>query len=762
MERITLPQLRSRTSPGTLAALHAGTRHRTGYTSLDSMARQPPTGDTTNAAKPPRAAQAKLRQIVVEAVFRRKRIVALTVLLVLLATAALILLLPKQYKAEAKLMVQNVRAATPLSATAPEHVNTQDDVSPSEINSEVDLLGSSMVARRSLGAPSAGVQNRRTEEQIKELKHRFSVDAVHGTNLINLDYTAASPDAADRGLQKIIDAYFETRATNARSSGAESFFDRQLDAAKEDLDRTGKALTDYGLQHSVADLDDEKKLQLQRVSTLQDQIAQADAALALQRSRENRQQQQLISTPARLRTVERSITNQYSQERLNTSLVDLENRRAELVRRYAPSDRQILELDDKIANTKLAISDSSSKPATELASDINPLYQQLSAAVTMAAGEVSGTVAQRSTLQTQFDQAERRLDELENATVDVNALKRAQTQAQAEYTLYAQRKSDARISAQLDKEKLFDVSMVQPPFSTTDPVRPRPILYGATGLIFAFLAATLLAVYADTSSGYIYTPAQLDGITGSRTLATLASTDEARSAEEMNALEYRRLLFSVHKALQTSGAETSAFSFTGLDTPHGEWPRGTGSITYCLALTSATKGEGVSYVADQLAQEAARQFGSNVAVLDVRAMLAAFETERRNPDAHSSGTVSFGFQFLPSQGYWVLSTDPATATALRPVGSRGGFAARLCPWIERSREDMDLILLDCPANIESTLSSELESCIDGYVALVRAGRTRRPSIDQLSVILSDRRAPLLGWVLNRRRYPIPRWLHRVL
>ncbi len=725
------------------------------------MARPPQRGET--AANPPaRPARAKLRQIVIEAIFRRKRVFALTTLLILLSTAALILLIPKQYKAEAKLIVQNVRAATPLSATAPEHVNTQDDVSQSEINSEVDLLGSPMVARRTLGAPTTGVQDKHVQDEIKELKHRLGVNAVHGTNLIDLDYTAASPDAADRGLQKIIDAYFDTRAGNARSGGAEVFFDRQLETAKEDLDRTGKALTDYGLLHSIADLDDEKKLQLQRVSTLQDGIAQADAALALQRSRQARQQQQLIATPARLRTVERSITNQYSQERLNTALVDLQNRRAELVRRYAPSDRQILELDDKIANTKLAVVDSANRPATEMASDVNPVYQQLSAAVAMAAGEVSGTVAQRTMLQNQFDQAQHRLDELETATVDVNALKRAQAQATAEYTLYAQRTSDARVSAQLDKEKLFDVSLVQPPFSTTEPVRPRPVLYGVTGLVFALLAATLLSVYADTSSGIVYTPAQLDAVTGNHTLATLASTDETSTAGESNTLEYRRLLFSMHRALQQGGADAPSASFAMADSPHGDWPHGNGSITYAIALTSAGKGEGVSYVADHLAREAALQFGSNVAVLDVRAMLQVFEAERRNPDLNGNGSIHFGYQFLPVQGYWVLSTDTATATALRPIGSRGGFAARLCPWIERSREDMDLILLDCPSNLESTVSTELESCIDGYIAIADAGRTRRSSLHRLSTILSERRAPLLGYVLNRRRYPIPRWLHRAL
>lgn len=698
--------------------------------------------------------QTRLRQIVVEAIFRRRAIFATTVLLVLAIVAAVILFLPRQYKAEAKLMVQNVRAATPLSATAPIHQTTQEDVSQSEINSEVDLLQSPMVARRAIGVPTSGVTSRQAQQDMVELKRRLTVDAVHQTNLIDLGYRGDSPANANRGLQKVIDAYFEARASNARASGTAEFFDRQLEDAKKALDEGQKALTGYGLTHEIADLDDEKKLQLARVSALQDQIAQVDATLAQQRSRQAHQNAQLISTPARSRTVERVITNQYSQERLNTALVDLQNRRAELVRRYSPNDRQILELDDKIANTKLAISDAAAKPATEMASDVNPLWQQLSTSVAVTAAEVSGLQAQRGILQRQFELAQGRLNDLEKSTADVNALKRNLAQAQQDYTLYSQRRADAGISAELDKEKLFDVSLVQPPYSTTEPTRPRPLLYGVTGLVFALLLGTLLAVYADTSSGHVYTPAQLDALTGSRTLATLADTGQSAAAEEMNALEYRRLLFSIHKSVQERQNDpTNNFLSSPLKAAHGEFPRGAMPEAYCVALTSASRDEGVSYVARHLAEEASRQFGSQVAVLNVREMLRRFDSE---------GERSFGFALHTSDGYWVLADGGDAGVVTRDLGSLGSFALRLCPWLLRARQEMDLILLDCPSNIESTLAGEVEPCIDGYVAIVSAGRAGKNAVDQLGVALSERRAPLLGYVLNRRSYPIPRWLHRLV
>ena len=699
--------------------------------------------------------QSKLRQIVVEAIFRRRGLFTLLVLVLMAAVLVATVLMPRQYRSEAKLIVQNVRQATPLSATAPVHQTTQDDVSQSEINSEVDLLQSPMVAHMAVGAPIGGVQAAHAQQGIDRVAHHLKVDPVHQTSLIDLSYTSHSADQANRELQRIIDSYFEARAGHSMGAGAADFFNGQLEAAQRQLDADQQALTNYGLKHDISDLDDEKKLQLARVSSLQDQIAQLDSQIAMQRTRSAQQQQQLQNTPARSRGMERTITNQYSQERLNTSLVDLENRRAELVRRYAPSDRQILELDDKIANTKLAISDAAAKPAAENATEVNPVYQQLSTAIALSQGEISGFQAQRSVLQHQFDQAQNRLDELERATTDVNALKRNLEQAHTAFTLYAGRKADARISAELDKMKLFDVSLVQPPYSTGEPIRPRPALYALTGLVFALLFATVVVVYLDTSSGFLYTPGQLDDLTGTRTLATLADAGTAPTADELNALEYRRLLYSIHRSMQERRLDPHGTSLLPMvDSPHGEWPRGTiAQDAYVIAVTSSVRHEGVSYVAEHLAYEAARQFGSQVAVIDVREMLRRFEEDQ---------AMRFGFALREPGNFWVLADGAQANSAWREIGPRGNFAARLCPWINRAREEMDLILIDCPSNIESTLSSEVEPCVDGYVAVVGAGQVRKASVDQLSAALSGRRVPLLGYLLNRRTYPVPRWLHRLL
>ena len=734
---------------------------RFGLTQILDTLRTSPSGlAITGTYSPP-----KLRQVVTEAIFRRKRIVTGTVLVITGLVCLATLLMHRKYQSSAKLVVQNVRTASQLSTSNVDHLVSQGDISPAEINTEVDLLGSDDVARRALGSSSSdGLGTEQQDREVRNLEHRLTIEAVHQTNVIDLKVLANSPRQANADLQHVIDAYFEERAGTARNSGAAGFFEAQLSSKSQQLDQDQAALTAFEMQHGIADLDDQKKLQVTRISALQDQLVQAEATLAAQRSKATAEQRELETTPSRSRTQERTITNQYSQERLNTSLVDLENRRTELLKRYVPTDRQVTEIDDKLVTTRKAMAEATTHPAGESSTDINPVWQQLSVAVANSGGEISGLDGQRLTLKSQVAAAQGRLNELEQATSAYGALRRKVQQSQADYTLYAQRRDEARISEALDREKLFNVGVLQTPLASPDPVRPKPMLYAAVGFVFSGLLGIALALYADLSGGQVHSPAQLEALTGMRTLATFADEDFGKHLGESNRLQYRRVLIAVRQhaaALRPLWADAPlSASLVGAGADRG-WDRDDGEDPdpdlrgACVAFTSALRSEGVSFLAKNLATEAARQTSSRVAVLDVPTLLHRFETR---------GEVSLATRFDQSAEHWILAVEEDTDawSALNQRGAFGQLSSRLRPMLEQARREFDVVVLDCPSLQSSTVAAELAPCVDGYVAVVRANASRKQNIEDLISQLGGTSAPVIGYLLNRRHYPVPRWLYRIL
>lgn len=699
----------------------------------------------------------KMRHIVTEAVFRRRQIFLLTIYIVVGAVLLLSLLMHRKYQAQAKLMVQNLRTQAPLTTSPSEHLVQSNDVSTTEINNEVDLLTSTGVARRALGLDPQGTSTKAEEESISTLERHLKVDPVHQSSVIDVSVIANSPDEARDLLQKVIDSYFVDRAEAARSSGAAEFFDQQVKEKARQLDQDQQDLTQFEVDHQISNLDDQIKLQTQRVAMLQDQLAQTDAQLAREQSARSAQERQLSLTPQRSKTTVRTITNQYSQERLNTELVDLESHRTELLKRYPPSDRQVVEVDEKIAITKNAITAAAQNPAGETSTDVNPVYQQLTSAVAASTAEVSGTQGARGQLAEQVAGARTRLDALEQATTEYNALERKLAQAQDDYKVYAQKRDEARISDALDKAKMFDVALVQAPIASPDPVRPKPLLYLAAGLAFAIFLGTLLAVYADTSSEQVYSPARLDELTGMRTIATFADEDDHDGAREGNGIEYRRVLQAIRTGLgaDLSGSGASA-NPGGAAGGHAEAiAAGMGKPAgYAVAFVSSLTGEGVTHLVRDLATEASQQASSRVAVMDMGKLLKHFEVDE---------DVSFGLKYDAAKLCWVLVTNGEFGPQPRArVATQGQFSARLRPLMVDARREFDFIFLDCPSLQASTLASELATCVDGYVGVVAAGQSRKQNLERLQAMFEASRVPLLGYVLNRRRYAVPGWLHKLL
>ncbi|NUQ29464.1 MAG: hypothetical protein HOQ35_13255 [Acidobacteriaceae bacterium] len=711
----------------------------------------------------PNYSQPKIRQIVLEAIFRHERLFWLTIAGIMLLVAVGTYLTPKKYQADAKLMVQNVRSSSPLTTTASDRLVTSGTVSAEQISTQVELLQSPAVALRAIGAGPAGSVSREKNREAEKLGKALSVEAVHQTNLIELKLLGDSPEQAADQLRRVIDAYFTERAGSGLSAGAASFFDEQLRFKQRQLQVDQELLSDFQVKHGISDLDEEKKLQTERISSLINQSLLAQTQLAAQRSRAETNRRQLVLTPARSSTIQRSITNQYSQEHLGTELVDLQNHLTELQKRYPENDRQVIETKEKIETVKKAEAGARSAPATEESTDVNPIYQQLSASLAASAGEMSAGAAEVAKINEQLEDARHRLEELNVATSQYDALKRDVAEAQRDFDVYAQKRDEARVSEELDKARMFDVSVVQPPISQSNQIRPRPKLYMAAGLVFGFLLATLLAIYVDTSSEMVYLPSQLDGLTGVRTVATVAEDDQA-NASSANAIAYRRILLAIRNALRHREQEIVAQTkgLLGGPTPENTAPgqnEPAEPMSYgrCIAFVSPLQGEGVTYIVNHLAGEAARQASFRVVVIDAALLLRQFAEK---------GDAGFALKKDKRAGYWELDTTievPDSKNHIpRGTSLQEVFSLRLRPMMAQLRLDFDYVLLDCPSLAESTLSGELDRVVDGYVGVVGAGYSRKQNIQGMAAMFEEASAPVLGYVLTRRRYPVPTWLHRLI
>lgn len=88
------------------------------------------------------------------------------------------------------------------------------------------------------------------------------------------------------------------------------------------------------------------------------------------------------------------------------------------------------------------------------------------------------------------------------------------------------------------------------------------------------------------------------------------------------------------------------------------------------------------------------------------------------------------------------------------------FLARICP--NFVPPDFDYVLIDCPALNAAGDALRLSQDSDGVFLVVAAGETRRDQIEHAEKMLHHSTDRLLGMVLNRRTYPVPEFLYKLL
>jgi len=268
-------------------------------------------------------------------------------------------------------------------------------------------------------------------------------------------------------------------------------------------------------------LSQQKDLTLQKTAEAKAKLLESEAAVRETTDRIKRTEQQLAAIPTRVVTQSRQLPNQYSAERLNTMMVELQNRRTQLLTKFRPDDRLVREVDEQIHTTRDALARAEQKTAVEQATDINPLRQTLETELSRAKLDQTGAQARRDVLSGQLQQYQDSLKKLESDTTKHNDLQREVKEAEDNYQLYAKKREEARIADELDRQKITNVSIAEAPAVAQIPASPNRALNLVLGVVLATFLTAGSAFSAELLNDTVHTARQLEALTGATVLATV-------------------------------------------------------------------------------------------------------------------------------------------------------------------------------------------------------------------------------------------------
>lgn len=720
----------------------------------------------TEPALPIRAQEAPtVLADMVAAFFRVKRKIVAALLTFLLLVTAIIVLGQKTYESRMVFLVRDEGSTLP-TASLDAHSDTQiNSATDTQIGTEIELLSGDELHRQVISAMHPEMSSRAVEHQLLSFDKNLQVSPLPKSTLISVSYTASSREVANATLAALSRLYLEYRAKIRGSDGAYEFFDQQTRHYYQELQDDQAQLADFDQKYQVTLLGEEKDVIVHKLADARALLYENEASTREAKNRIQAMTSARGTLPPRITTQRRDLPNQVEAERLNSVLVDLQNKRVELLTKYHPTDRHVEEVDGQIANTREALTRAEVSKSTEVQSDLNPLRQSVDSDLQQSIFRAVGLEARQQSLSAQVNAYDAKLQQLNQVTAGYDDLTRKVKEDEASYELYTNKREGARIDRTLDNDKIANVRQVSEPA-----IVPQSRTQALFGVVCIYIIGTVLiagmGILAGLWSPYFHSPRELEAAIDSPVLATIpllvkdarrkgrvgsiitarSSTREASDAEASDSLgegvflqglaerrpgwpagSMSRYIAGVH----SDGSRPAGVYLSLIEKLRGRATSqpGAGSV---FTFTACNRGEGVSHFVRGLGAELTSYTGKRVAIVNaLDSYESAVERTSVLPAELRSRAAASGEDFLKQ-------------------------------WLQRLRETHDYVLIDCPALSTSHAAAVFGPKSDGLLLVVAAGRATRIQLRGGLAMLSLASVSVLGLVLNKRRYPVPAAIYNLL
>lgn len=431
----------------------------------------------------------------------RRRWLALGLFAGIFLTVALVtMLMPAVFMARAQVLLKKERVSNVISPSDAAASDVKPQLTEEVLNSEIEIIRSSFLLREVLRASDLYKRivippedKQLTEEQLLEiavatLKKTLECQIVPKSNIIQISYESEDPQLAAQLVNEVCRRYVDRHLQVHESEGVYSFFQKQALSLQDTLAQISQALQAFEAENGLVSPEKQRELLLQQLNDYEAQLSAARANAETAGKQVVFLENQLDLAPERMQAQSDQVS-QAAYEALVNQLAALKKRYAQLlegeIKPEEPQGRLAKTLKARIAQMEEAILHAENAPPLEVTGDINRAVMELSAELTRTRASLIGYLTHEKELQSGVAQIRQRLNVLEAAKLTHEKLQRDLELQRSNYELYAKKQEEARISDALDREKVGNVSIVDPASVPIASVRPNRKLNLALGMVLA-------------------------------------------------------------------------------------------------------------------------------------------------------------------------------------------------------------------------------------------------------------------------------------
>jgi uncharacterized protein involved in exopolysaccharide biosynthesis len=446
--------------------------------------------------------------------FRYHRASAFTFLLIMAATVTAAALATRTYEAQMKILVNRERMDPIVSSDPQAQPSGRVEVTESELYSEIELLTSRDVLEQvalasglvdeSPASLARDTRDARVARAVRSLAADLDAQPLRKTTMISVAYSSPDPQQAARVLDQLARLYLEKHLALHRPPGARQFFADQARRFQDELRVAEARLSAFTAREHVVSATGEREATLQKLSEFESTLQQTEASIADTTRRMAAIDAELAGTPSRQVTQERDGNTEVIRT-LKTQVLQLELKRNDMLQKFTPQYPPLVQAEADIRKLQAAIADAEQTPLRDQTTDRNPTYQWLSSERARVRTERDALVARAEATRRTIAEYRQRASRLDAQSVEQQELIRTVKAAEDNYQLYQRKQEEARISDELDRTRIANVALAEPPAVPQSARSPRRLIL-VVGTSLAFALSLVIAYLLQMMNPYFSTP----------------------------------------------------------------------------------------------------------------------------------------------------------------------------------------------------------------------------------------------------------------
>ncbi|VEP14359.1 Capsular exopolysaccharide biosynthesis protein [Hyella patelloides LEGE 07179] len=652
-------------------------------------------------------------------------------LLTVVSTFAATSLLEEKYQAEGKILFKQKNNLLPVGEGVGELTTFLNNQTP--LLTQQEVISSAPVLQQTIEILKLTNEEGETLTA-KDLRRKLQVGLVGGSDVIEIIYKDSDPIQASQVVNTLMDVYIknQVRSNQAETENADSFVTTQIPQVEDKLKQNESILQEFRTKHKIVDLQEEKKVLVAELGTLNRQIATTGSQLKGTQAQTASLQKQLGLSLNQAIAVSQ-LGNSPTVQSILTELGNTEIELAQERQRFKDSHPSISSLLEKKANLRQDIEQQVAqavgtgvKVSDGLLQDNRFQENPLEKFINLKIEELSLQQQLSSTYDYQQAYLKRaeQLPKLEQREREIN--QKVET-ARSTYENLLSTQQELQI---LRNKQTGNAEIIEQAIAPENGSTGRMALM-LLGILMGLLLSNLTAIYLDMQDRTIKTIADIKKKLPYKVLGIVP----------INELSDRQGVL-VQQEPDSYASETYRMIQANLKFMTTQRP------PKVILITSSAPGEGKSTVTANLAAAIA-QLGRRVLLID---------GDLRKSSQHQLWGVS------NQVGIKDLVTNQASVrdVASKPMAKLDLLTSGMIPpnplalldsnemgeLVAKARKEYDIVLIDAPPLPVTADVLTISKLVDGIVFVSRPGVIEHESAELAIEALESTRQKVLGMVIN--------------